>query len=158
GPAVRRGGVVPSRPEAARSAARAASGLVPGGSSMLAIHFERPPGAHARARHTDDGVAIGANVVAPEQFRDLVQQESRRHARYLSGLGLVCIGCSDDGPALQSLHEAVETETRRTDAVAQLSARTWAVLAVCASDRGVETLARRLQRVALEISGIPEEG
>ncbi len=91
-----------------------------------------------------------------EEFRERVEQEAKRHGRYLGGFGLVRIGPPRPGPASSVLKEAVETETRRTDAACIHNDGSFVVLAAQVSDRGVEAIARRLETVAAEIAAAVE--
>lgn len=94
------------------------------------------------------------NVVDPEVLRDRLELEAFRHARYLSGFGLVRLRSFDE-EARSALEEAAVTETRCTDAVALLLDATLAVLVTNADEDACRTVASRLLDVACELLGDP---
>jgi hypothetical protein len=91
-------------------------------------------------------------LVTPERFRERALAEATRHGRYLSGVGIIRIGPRHGRLGREALREAVETETRRTDATCSYPDGSHAVLAVNADSRALEALARRLASVAREIA------
>ena len=92
------------------------------------------------------------HLVTPELFRERVEAEVVRHARYLSGAGILRIGPRRGRLGGDALREAAETETRRTDSVCSYPDGSQAVLAVNADRRAVESLGRRIERVARDIA------
>lgn len=92
------------------------------------------------------------HLVVPELFRDRVEAETARHARYLSGVGVMRVGLRRGRLGAEALREAVETETRRTDSVCAYPDGSHAILAVNAGRRAMEALARRLDRAARDIA------
>ncbi len=90
--------------------------------------------------------------VRPEVFRERVEAELARHARYLTGAGILRIGPRRGRLGSEALREAVETETRRTDTVCSYPDGSQAVLAIHADQRALQVLERRLTRVAREIA------
>lgn len=108
-------------------------------------------------RYTYPGVSLSTrliNVVDPEVLRDRLELEAFRHARYLTGFGVVRLRAYGE-EARSALEEAVVTETRCTDAVALLLDDTFAVLVTNADELGCRTVADRLVDVACELMSDP---
>jgi hypothetical protein len=93
----------------------------------------------------DEPMELGA-------FLARVEEESRRHHRYLRGYGLVRIAAVDGLRGREALEEALQTETRRTDTVCALPDGSFAILCVESGLDACLALAKRLQVVAMELS------
>lgn len=97
-------------------------------------------------------LAEPGRFVCPEQFQAMVEAEAGRHARHLHGFGVLRISPRHGRMGAGALREALETETRRTDAVCAYPDGSAAVLVVHADAEALEALAHRLEEVAREIA------
>lgn len=109
-------------------------------------------------RYTYPGASFSTrliNVVDPEVLRDRLELEAFRHARYLTGFGVVRLRAYGE-EARSALEEAVVTETRCTDAVALMLDDTLAILVTNVDEPGCRTVADRLIDVACELMSDPQ--
>lgn len=96
-------------------------------------------------------IRTDSKILHHDMFRIHLEQETRRHKRYLSGFGLVRIGPGEGHYGSLALGEALETETRQTDTVCGLDDGSFVVLVLEANESGLLAVARRIESVAHDI-------
>ncbi len=94
-----------------------------------------------------------SHLMGAEDFFERLGAELVRHGRYLEGVGLLRIAPERGRLGAEALREAVETETRRTDAVCSYPDGSHALLLPRSGHEQLATLARRLDETAREIHG-----
>ena len=95
----------------------------------------------------------GGHFMGAEEFFERLSLELVRHGRYLEGVGLLRIAPERGRLGAEALREAIETETRRTDAICSYPDGSHALILMRAGHEQMATLAQRLSETAREIHG-----
>lgn len=104
----------------------------------------------------DDRWKASSKLLTVDAFHLRLEDEMRRHARYLTGAAMIRIAMEGGGTAHASLAEAIATESRCTDAATALHDGSFCVLLVHADEVCAHRLATRLVEVACELADADE--